>query len=309
VPAPAPEWRKAARADLQAIIDYISDANEDAAQRLKDEIETKVSGLPDHPRRYRPGRVAATREMLVRPNYVVVYSEGSKGVVVLRILHAARQWPPARKNHSSVGRISVAHSAIFTIRILRRLGFIKDGGMRFAFPPYARYDPYFGRWLSRDPSGEGGGLNLYGYVAGDPVNATDPFGLCQCQGNARVLGGNPALIGQPGGYSTPNNPIPVTAGSAAVIPSQWPGGTSYLRNNGANISGTTANGTPLFKGVTDVMGGTSPISGENVRTAMQQLNPGDLLIELPSGSDMGVIPVTINTPDGEGCPAGTSPVK
>jgi toxin ParE1/3/4 len=43
---PAPEWRVAARADLLAIVDYISDDNPDAAQRLKDEIEEKFPGCP-----------------------------------------------------------------------------------------------------------------------------------------------------------------------------------------------------------------------------------------------------------------------
>ncbi len=32
------EWRETARADLLAIVDYISDDNPDAAQRLKDDI-------------------------------------------------------------------------------------------------------------------------------------------------------------------------------------------------------------------------------------------------------------------------------
>ena len=91
---PVPEWRQAARADLLAIVDYISDDNPDAAQRLKDEIEAKVAKLPAHPRLYRSGRVAGTREMLVRRNYVVVYSEDARAVIVLRVLHAARQWPP-----------------------------------------------------------------------------------------------------------------------------------------------------------------------------------------------------------------------
>jgi plasmid stabilization system protein ParE len=35
---PVLEWRETARADLLAIIDYISDDNPAAAQRLKDEI-------------------------------------------------------------------------------------------------------------------------------------------------------------------------------------------------------------------------------------------------------------------------------
>ena len=30
----------------------------------------------------------------------------------------------------------------------------------------------------QDPIGIAGGLNLYGYAAGDPINFSDPFGLC-----------------------------------------------------------------------------------------------------------------------------------
>jgi RHS repeat-associated protein len=41
---------------------------------------------------------------------------------------------------------------------------------------YRVYDPKTGRWLSRDPIGEMGGVNLYGYVGGNPVNAIDPDG-------------------------------------------------------------------------------------------------------------------------------------
>ncbi|TSD90130.1 type II toxin-antitoxin system RelE/ParE family toxin [Mycobacterium sp. KBS0706] len=91
---PALEWRQIARADLLAIVDYISDDNPDAAQRLKDEIEAKVADLPTHPKLYRHGRVAGTREMVVRRNYVVIYSEDARTVAVLRVLHAAQQWPP-----------------------------------------------------------------------------------------------------------------------------------------------------------------------------------------------------------------------
>jgi toxin ParE1/3/4 len=94
VAALALEWREAARADLLAIIDYISNDNPDAAQRLKDEIEEKVSKLPGRPKLYRPGRVVGTREMVIRPNYIVIYEENPGAVTILRVLHAARQWPP-----------------------------------------------------------------------------------------------------------------------------------------------------------------------------------------------------------------------
>jgi RHS repeat-associated protein len=42
------------------------------------------------------------------------------------------------------------------------------------------YHPGVGRWLSRDPIEEEGGLNLYGYVLNDPINAWDLFGLSDC---------------------------------------------------------------------------------------------------------------------------------
>jgi RHS repeat-associated protein len=38
------------------------------------------------------------------------------------------------------------------------------------------YDPRLGRWLSRDPIAERGGINLYGCVGNDPVNLRDPTG-------------------------------------------------------------------------------------------------------------------------------------
>lgn len=42
---------------------------------------------------------------------------------------------------------------------------------------YRAYDPGLGRWLSPDPIKENGGLNLYAYVMGDPINYWDPNGL------------------------------------------------------------------------------------------------------------------------------------
>jgi RHS repeat-associated protein len=43
------------------------------------------------------------------------------------------------------------------------------------------YDPQTGRFTTEDPIGLAGGLNLYGYAGGDPVNFSDPFGLSPCK--------------------------------------------------------------------------------------------------------------------------------
>jgi RHS repeat-associated protein len=42
------------------------------------------------------------------------------------------------------------------------------------------YDPELGRWTTRDPIAEKGGLNLYAYVGNDPIGNTDVLGLCKC---------------------------------------------------------------------------------------------------------------------------------
>lgn len=90
---PELEWKAPAVADLIAIVDYISDDNPAAARSLMEEIQSKDARLPAHPKRCRPGRVEGTRELVVRPNYIVVYSETSAAVTVLRVLHSAQMWP------------------------------------------------------------------------------------------------------------------------------------------------------------------------------------------------------------------------
>ena len=40
------------------------------------------------------------------------------------------------------------------------------------------YDPATGHFTQEDPIGLAGGMNLYGFAGGDPVNFSDPFGLC-----------------------------------------------------------------------------------------------------------------------------------
>jgi RHS repeat-associated protein len=42
------------------------------------------------------------------------------------------------------------------------------------------YDPQLHRFISEDPIGIAGGLNLYAYTGNDPVNASDPSGLLTC---------------------------------------------------------------------------------------------------------------------------------
>ncbi len=62
-----------------------------------------------------------------------------------------------------------------------RWGYVKDAtGLYYCQNRY--YDPANGRWLTRDPIGYAGGVNLYGYCGGGPVGAVDPEGLFELFG-------------------------------------------------------------------------------------------------------------------------------
>ena len=87
------KWRAAARESLLEIVDYISDDNPQAAVALMDEIDEKVVRLLQNPAIHRQGRVAGTRELVVRPNYIVVYMCSDENIVIIQVLHAAQQWP------------------------------------------------------------------------------------------------------------------------------------------------------------------------------------------------------------------------
>lgn len=88
-----------ALADREAIMDHIAQDNPVAAIKLDDEFEAKAEQARQRPTLYRAGRVRGTREIVVRPNYVMVYriDDERDSVVLLRVLHAAQQWPLASR--------------------------------------------------------------------------------------------------------------------------------------------------------------------------------------------------------------------
>ena len=56
-------------------------------------------------------------------------------------------------------------------------GYYTDQEIGLILCTHRYYDPETGRWLTKDPIGHEGGVNLYGYCANDPVNYTDTSGL------------------------------------------------------------------------------------------------------------------------------------
>lgn len=106
------------------------------------------------------------------------------------------------------------------------------------------YDVNLQRWLTRDPIGELGGINLYGFVGNHPLNAIDPLGFASY--------GNPV--------SGPNGPVgPSDAWSASLY---YPNGYMFVPNTGPVYGdpvveqlaqGTVMAGSTLIPGVGEAM--------------------------------------------------------
>jgi RHS repeat-associated protein len=69
---------------------------------------------------------------------------------------------------------------------------------------YRHYDPQLGRWPSRDPIEEAGGVNLYGFVGNDPIGRWDKLGQAFSSGVELITSSQHLANGGPAGKTTPH---------------------------------------------------------------------------------------------------------
>jgi RHS repeat-associated protein len=92
---------------------------------------------------------------------------------------------PAIQSHRKNGRTCIegpfgeilrATGQMATANPFRFSTKFRDDETGLLYYGYRYYDPITGRWLNRDPIGENGGANVYGFVGNDPVGDTDYLG-------------------------------------------------------------------------------------------------------------------------------------
>jgi RHS repeat-associated protein len=95
------------------------------------------------------------------------------------------------------------------------------------------YDPQSGQFTQKDPIGIAGGLNVYGFAKGDPVNFADPFGLDPC----KLVGGSPCprLLSALGAFKEGLLRLAAAAGSVFNELSGF--GDAFRATTGTNVSG------------------------------------------------------------------------
>jgi RHS repeat-associated protein len=181
-----------------------------------------------------------------------------------------------------------------------------------AFPDEFPEAPYGLTGMAFFIYGNWGALDLMSLLGGGQAFPTSATGTSlhvrtktRCVGDTRALAGNPNLVGKQGGVPLTK----VTAGSVAVIPSQW-GGITPLSLFSDQIAGLIAvprlHGLVAFNGVTDTIGSTVV---PNVQERLQGRFPADLILELnslPKEDDPWVTLAIVSVPDPMACPAGTT---
>jgi RHS repeat-associated protein len=148
------------------------------------------------------------------------------------------------------------------------------------------YSPSLQRFLSEDPIGTAGGMNLYAYVGNDPILLTDATGRCpMCV--AGIIGG--IIGGTVGGYQAYVNGA---SGWNVVAAAAGGAGTGIL----AGLTGGLVGGSALAAGASEIAAGawggaaagaTSGVASGAVGIATGTQSAGEALVNAAEGAAFG----------------------
>jgi RHS repeat-associated protein len=133
------------------------------------------------------------------------------------------------------------------------------------------YDPRTGRFTQEDPIGLAGGMNLYGFAGGDPVNFSDPLGLCP------VTPADPTPCGLTGaavgGVAGAGIGVAITAGCASVTVGLCAGGAPMIISATAGLG--TVIGGAIGTAITLLNNDGDPVGASGGERAGKGFTPGE----------------------------------
>jgi addiction module RelE/StbE family toxin len=86
-------WSPQSIEDRKQIYAFIAEDDPRAADELDRLFKKQANHLLTFPEMGKPGRVAATRELVVHKHYMLVYACTGATVAILTVLHTSRQYP------------------------------------------------------------------------------------------------------------------------------------------------------------------------------------------------------------------------
>jgi RHS repeat-associated protein len=153
---------------------------------------------------------------------------------------------------------------------------------------YRYYNPSTGRWMSRDPIEEEGGVNLYGMLGNNPVNAIDPLGLIKVNLKYETHIDTPTVTFAGrifnGGLKTRHEIVVDTDTKSVSTVAKFIGTTVEYDSTGKAIGTATASGASLLASVDKAGTGTNfkvtmsgnesnPLVAKTVRVTATPLTP------------------------------------
>src|SRR6185295_10795244 len=105
-------------------------------------------------------------------HYVAYDGKGS----VMALLSATNGVVSANYEYGPFGELLRAIGPLARANPFRYSTKYEDEEIGLVYYGYRCYNASVGRWLSRDPMGERGGLNLYGFNRNEPNDFVDPLG-------------------------------------------------------------------------------------------------------------------------------------